>query len=117
MAGILQVIERAKEMWAQNAHWSMLNPRLEFAAGDFFKPGAELCLCTKPSHRPQQPPFGQCNLSKTECKTYKGLQAPTREKGLPCNIKSSAFTTQTFPDPGALVITLQDIESVLLCGT
>ncbi|EIE23146.1 hypothetical protein COCSUDRAFT_66185 [Coccomyxa subellipsoidea C-169] len=33
-----QVIERAKEMWAQNKHWSLLNPRLEFAAGDFFKP-------------------------------------------------------------------------------
>ncbi|BDA50119.1 Acetylserotonin O-methyltransferase [Coccomyxa sp. Obi] len=33
-----QVIQRAKEMWAENAHWSTLSYRMEFAEGDFFKP-------------------------------------------------------------------------------
>lgn len=39
MPGAWQVIHRAKEMWAEDAHWSTLSYRMEFAEGDFFRPG------------------------------------------------------------------------------
>ncbi|EIE20123.1 S-adenosyl-L-methionine-dependent methyltransferase [Coccomyxa subellipsoidea C-169] len=32
----LGIIERAKEIWAENPEWSTLTPRMEFVAGDFF---------------------------------------------------------------------------------
>lgn len=37
----LQVIQRAKEKWAEDKHWTTLSHRVEFAAGDFFKPGEQ----------------------------------------------------------------------------
>ncbi len=39
--GVWQVIQRAKEMWAGDVHWSTLSYRMDFAEGDFFKAGTE----------------------------------------------------------------------------
>ncbi|EIE23271.1 S-adenosyl-L-methionine-dependent methyltransferase [Coccomyxa subellipsoidea C-169] len=36
MAHLLSVIERAKDMWAEDPQWSTLAPRLKLVAGDFF---------------------------------------------------------------------------------
>lgn len=39
----VQVIERARDIWAEHPEWAKLGERVEFASGDFFKAGVGLC--------------------------------------------------------------------------
>lgn len=41
----LQIIRRAKDMWAEDPQWSAISHRMEFVAGDFFDAGESIIAC------------------------------------------------------------------------
>ncbi len=48
MHAAVQVIERAKDRWAEDPQWSTLAPRMKLVAGDFFDAGEHVTCCDAP---------------------------------------------------------------------